>query len=411
MSAGAEVVPIKSPQERLRSRSYASAVLILGENRLDILNGRTLELNEMTGRIELGRQPVTDVTISRLRYDIERCFVGGEDREGRPTGLQLSPTDVYAAVEHVASEKTYHPVRAYLGGLVNKWDGIERIAHVAEDILDAAPSPLNEAIMRRFFVSCVLRAYKPGCKVDTVLVLVGKQGARKSTFFRELGKPWHVDTAIDIHNKDSYQQLRRAWIFEWGELESLRRARDIAAAKAFLSSQIDTYRQPYGRFVVDVPRSCVIVGTTNVEEFLVDEENRRFWPIRTGPRIDIDRLIACRDQYWAEALELSLRNEQHWLEDGESELLVAEQSHYLTKDPWESIIMDWIATKKLSVTLVSDPEITFTTTDVLTEAIKKPAHMLMRADEMRVAAILKAHEIPRRRPSNNEPRMWYIKTR
>mgnify|MGYP003655967219 CR=1 FL=1 len=76
---------------------------------------------------------------------------------------------------------------------------------------------------------------EPGCKADCVLILVGPQGARKSTTFRILGSPeYFCDTPMDIGSSNAYMQIHRAWIYEVAELDSIRRARN-SSTKAFLT--------------------------------------------------------------------------------------------------------------------------------------------------------------------------------
>jgi putative DNA primase/helicase len=377
-----------------RSGSYLSAVTIIEGNVRDVLP-LPLELNEMTGRVELGRVEIRDEHVSQLRAEIERKFIVGKDKQGNAIGLKLSMSDVHAAVAEVAYRKSYHPVRDYLAGLV--WDRIERLNQVAEDILGAARSILNQAIIRRFFIGAVARAMKPGCKVDTMPILVGRQGALKSTFFKRLSDPWFLDTEIDISKKDAFEQIRQAWIVEWAELESLFRARDANSVKAFLSSARDTYRPSYGRNAITVERSCVIVGTTNSDEFLTDETgNRRFWPLRVGD-IDVDLAEQQRDQLWAEAMHLFMAKEQwHLTATEEAELRAAHDDHRV-RDVWESVTLDWGTSQVIQ----------FTTGDVLEKAIKKPAGQWNRADEMRVARVLKANGWERKTdPSNKNSKKW-----
>jgi predicted P-loop ATPase len=391
--------PNQNQERKLRSNSYLTAVLIVEDNRRDILDGKNLELNEMTGRVELGGRPIRDEDVSTIRAEIERRFDGGLDKQGDAVGLRLSITDVHQACQEVAYRRGYHPVRRYLEKL--RWDGVERLDTVAEDYLGADGSALNRAIMRRFFVSAVARAMRPGCKVDTMLILVGKQGALKSTFFKELAsESWFVDSPIDLARKDAYEQLRSGWIIEWAELESLFRARDANTVKSFLSSCIDTYRPSYGRSVIAVPRSCVIVGTTNQEEFLTDETgNRRFHPIRVG-EISLDKLAEQRDQLWAEAAYHYRRGEPWWLSQEEGEALDAAHEEHRVRDAWEDKIIDWALSHITP----------FTTGEVLEKALEKPSGQWSRGDEMRISRTLRAAGWSRKTdPENVKTKKWFKK--
>jgi putative DNA primase/helicase len=239
----------------------------------------------------------------------------------------------------VAQQHRYHPVREFLSRL--EWDGVSRIASVLEEILGVEPTELSQAMMRAWFISAVARPMKPGCKVDHVLILVGPQSLGKSQFFVELAGPkWFSDSVIDIQNRDFYLLLRRVWILEWSELESMQRARHQDAAKAFITSAVDVYRAPYARATESVPRTSIIVGTTNDPSFLSDPTgNRRYWPIAVKRELNLTRLAEWRDQLWAEAVVAFKKGEKWWLTSTMEGRLSEQQEDFEQVDPWTEPIL------------------------------------------------------------------------
>ena len=90
-----------------------------------------------------------------------------------------SEKKIESAIRIVANENRYHPIRDYLNGL--KWDGTERIAHVLHHFLGAAEDEYTCEAMKIFLLGAIKRVFQPGCKFETMLCLVGGQGAGKST--------------------------------------------------------------------------------------------------------------------------------------------------------------------------------------------------------------------------------------
>lgn len=399
-----------------RSRSYFTAVDLIQKNERNILENRKLELNEMSGIIELGRKPIQDADAHRIRYLIERRFAGGVDKQGNQVGLQVSASDVFAAITQVGYANAYHPVQQYLRAL--KWDGRARIFSVLS-LLGAEDIKVNQMIVRRFFISAVARPLEPGCKVDTVLILVGPQGALKSSFFKALTDPWFVDTPINISNDEvrAYMTMRRAWILEWAELEALLRARDMTSVKAFLSSCCDSYVPKHARFSIDVMRGGIIVGSTNSDEFLSDDSgHRRFWPIMTGD-INIAKVAELRDQLWAEAVALYNANthcpacqadlftkrcveHRWWFTREEEGLLATRHQVHSTTDPWAVPIMSWVGERaQLSIH------------DVLQSALSIPIGQWTDRDMKRVARVLResGNWGPEPNKARGKPRLWRLR--
>lgn len=127
-------------------------------------------------------------------------------------------------------------------------------------------------------------------------------------------------------------------IVEFGELDQFRKA-ETTLIKKKLSCAVDSYRPSYGRAVVDIPRTCVFVGTTNKDNYLQDETGaRRFWPIRVKV-CDIDYIKENREQLFAEAVAL-YKQGVSWYEVPDQAR--DEQEARREEDPYEEYILDRI---------------------------------------------------------------------
>jgi putative DNA primase/helicase len=243
--------------------------------------------------------------------------------------VQVSGKNVLDALQIVSRQNRLHPVRDYLSSL--SWDGQPRVDAWLEKFCSVTPtSPAHQrlirAVSRKWLVSCVARAMTPGCKVDTILILEGKQGIGKSTALRALaGEDFFCDGLIEFGGKDACQAIQGVWIYELAELDAILRG-DSGSTKAFLSRPTDKFRPPYGRTPVTVPRSVVFCGTVNHSGYLKDHSgNRRFWIVTCGEGINAEGIRANRDQLWAEA-RVPFEQGEPWHLSAESSKLSSERA-------------------------------------------------------------------------------------
>jgi predicted P-loop ATPase len=283
----------------------------------------------------------TDVHTHRARAWISEHF-----------GFEPSRDVTDAAIETAAHKAAFHPVRDYLRGLT--WDGVQRLDQLFPRYFGSPDTPYSRAIGARSLIAAVARALVPGSKVDSMTILEGPQGKRKSTAIRTLaGAEWFADTALDFDSPQALAQaLMGKWLYEVGELHGFNRT-EITRLKVVISAQVDNIRRSYGRRNEDLPRQCVFWGTTNEQVYLSDTTgNRRFWPVRCG-EIDIVALATDRDQLWAEAAaRLGARaerpldpsaGERWWFEAEEAAAASEEQAERETVDTWEAQIAAFIA--------------------------------------------------------------------
>ena len=299
--------------------------------------------------------PWTDADTTRLDLWLRRTWA-----------LELSQDKIISTTYVVGRRECANPLVTYLQGL--QWDGQARLDMWLVDRLGCTDTPYVRSVGRKWMISAVARALDPGCKVDTLLVLEGSQGKGKSSALRALvpETDWFSDTPIPIGDKDSFVAMRGKWIIELAELASLKKA-DLDRTKAFFSSPVDSYRPPYGREMVSIPRTAIFAGTVNLGEYLNDSTGaRRFFPVEVGV-IDLQGLRTDRDQLWAEAVSIYLAWKGRgspaseclwWPAPEEITAYETEQSNREIEHPWTVTVGRWLQSERCAGLLRSKKYVT-----------------------------------------------------
>jgi hypothetical protein len=212
-------------------------------------------------------------------------------------------------------------------------------------------------------------------------ILQGGQGALKSTFWQTLaGEAWFTDNLSEASEKDEKLKLRRYWILEFSEFETVYKRKDVEQLKAFLSSRIDSLRRPYGRSLEDFPRTSIFVGSTNRQEFLNDPTGgRRYWVIPVvAETIPIQTLEEERDRIWAAAVAAYRSGEQWWLTREEDKLLEEANKGWQSSDTWEVVVLNYLQNKSIC-----------TVSELFTHAIQLELAKQGKAEQMRLSDILR----------------------
>ena len=270
--------------------------------------GEHLRLNEMTGKPEYCRKTTepwkewTDAEESRMRAYFEGTY------------SMYSQAKMSDALLIYFQNHKQNPLLEILESL--QWDGKPRVEHFLHDVMKAEDSEYTRECSRLIFAGGVHRAYRPGCKFDDMIVLIGDQGVGKSTIVRWLNMDDQFFREIKtISGKEGIEAIRGVWIGEVGELMAMTRVKEAEAVKAYITSQEDSYRPPYQKNVQTIPRRCVFIGTTNNPQFLTDKTgNRRFYPVKCYSQAykmyeNEQAIRAYIKQAWAEAVYL-FKNDQ-----------------------------------------------------------------------------------------------------
>lgn len=173
----------------------------------------------------------------------------------------------------------YHPIKDVIEA--EPWDGVPRIDKFLAEIMNCDDDVYSREVSRMIFYGGIMRLYHPGCKFDYMPILIGEQGTCKSTIVSWLAMDTNsYKEVLTIEGKEGAELLRNAWICEFSELLAMVRSREVESMKAYITREIDTFRPAYGKHVLDIPRHCIFIGTTNSYQFLIDKTgNRRYLPI------------------------------------------------------------------------------------------------------------------------------------
>jgi predicted P-loop ATPase len=319
-----EGLEINTKGENLSTASNINLILqndqfLKGAFKRNEFDGRPYIVKSMPWRRVDNPEPVRNVDYSGVRNYIECAY-----------GIS-SQTKIDDALTLESERLKFHPVRDYLNAC--KWDGASRIDSLMIDYFGADDNVYTREAIRKMLVGAVARIFEPGVKFDYVMVFVGEQGLRKSSFLAALGREWFSDTFLGVHGKESMEQLQGSWIVEIGELAGLSKA-DVEAIKHFISKQRDQFRPAYSRVQETFYRQCVFFGTTNRAEFLRDATgNRRFLPVDVTREVtgeELDNLPV--SQLWAEAVHLYRNGETLYLSAEAKKIAQIEQDSHREQD-------------------------------------------------------------------------------
>lgn len=249
-------------------------------------------------------------------------------------------------------EREYHPIKNIIEA--ETWDGMERISTFLTKWTKCEDTPYTREVSRLIFAGGINRLYRPGCKFDDMVVLIGtKQGEGKSTFVRWLAlRDEFFREVNEFEGQKGIEAVEGGWICEVGELLALTKVKEQEAVKSYLTRLVDTYRKPFERRVTEQKRQCIFIGTTNKEQFLTDKTgNRRFYPVKVNQsgydlfdheaEIKADIL-----QCWAEAkAKLGTKEMQPYADRNLTEEIRKHQDKAMEDDYREGLISDYLEDK------------------------------------------------------------------
>lgn len=304
--------------------------------------GKRLRWNELLLQPELNGHSI-------LGTALEKLYVALSEQ-----GWRIAQKPAEDAVLRVAQENRFHPVAEYLETLLKARDLDPIDLDEIGSYWGVQDDQLSCRMLRVMLLGAVARIFDPGTKFDTMVVFKGEQGKGKSTSLRKLfGPKWLVDTQQPKH-KDQLLVLHRCWCYEAAELDYMTSRKESGLIKGLLSSAVDTFLAPYGRFIEAHPRRSIMVGTCNRDDFLRDATGHRRFLVIEVDQIDCDRIEADRDRIWRSAALAYQAGERPFLAAHDQEASNQRNKSFELENPFEASVGHW-----LRFGLIPNDEFTF----------------------------------------------------
>lgn len=335
-------------------------------------------------------RPLRDTDYTALRLWLENTA------HFQPVSKDL----VRDTVMYLAEEQQIDSAIMWLNRLT--WDGRSRVDDFFARYFGAASNPYTRAVSRYFWTAAAARVLDPGCQCDMVPILVGRQGIGKSQGVKAcVPDPAHyVELKLDEPDDAIARKMRGALIGELAELRGMRQA-DIERVRAFVTRTHEKWTPKFKEFATVFPRRLVMVGTSNDDDILTDDENRRWLPMHVHGA-DVAKIAADREQLWAEGAAMYKKDGIMWKEAQISARDV--HAEFEVDDPWKQDITNWL-------TDMEWPE-QVRLYDALVHAVGLDSRKLNRGDERRAGKILRGagYEKRQMRVGGKLQRVWAKQT-
>jgi hypothetical protein len=311
------------------------------ENYIHLIQNKmnlTIRENLLTGRIEIGEEPLEDIHIINI------SLYAWENK------LNRDKDAIFDICVGIAKENQYNPVKDFIES--KSYDhSVDHIKLLFNTITvsseeDAEALALYEIYVKKFFVGMIRKIYGLPWRGHGCLVFVGGQAMGKSRWLERIGNEvypqGYLTSRINIDDKDSFIRLANKYLWVVEELDSITSNKEAGVVKDFLEKPDVTVRVPYARTSKDFKTITSFAAATNTASFLTDlSGNRRFWIIPTN-NLDLTTKINFQ-QLFAQAYDLAINQGAEWYLNT-SELLLANKinQRYINNSNLEALALELI---------------------------------------------------------------------
>ncbi len=285
------------------------------------------------------------------------------------------------AVRAVGARNRFDSAKHWLNEIVPAWDGVPRIDRFWVNYFGADDSEYVREVGAYTWTGLAGRVLVPGIQLDMAPILQGDQGLTKSTALKAMvPSPEHfAELNLGAKDDDLSRAIVAKLICELGELKGMRN-KEVEHTKSFITKPVEEWVPKYEEKRTRYPRRCMFFGTTNADEFLVDETGNRRWLPFTVRRADREAIARDMLQLWAEGRERFALNGIEW--QGAERLAKDHHVAFTETDVWSEAFVRWLSERE-------NKSAPFTAVDAIQGAVMIPVGQLNQGHKKRAAQVLK----------------------
>lgn len=306
-------------------------------------NSMQLRMNQLTHQLE--HRPVTDGSPAPdgwtpMNDTVENSLWCSMRRDGLEADLFHLRTLLLSDFA-----PRYHPLEEFLEK-AGPWDGVtDSIGNLAAMVHPVDDDTARfDLCFRRWFVGMIAAALDPKVVNHVILVLIGRQGCFKTSFFQNLLPPvlrryYTSKTNSQRLTKDDLFTMTENLLVNFEEIDSMQRS-ELNQLKAMTTTLYVNERPAYGRNKVHLPHVASFCATGNNLQFLTDDTGNRRWLPFEVTAID-NPWTACvpYEALYAQAKHLLDNGFRYWFQEHEIEELNSANRRFETPNPARELIL------------------------------------------------------------------------
>ena len=273
-----------------------------------------------------------------------------------------------------------------------KWDGVKRVETFLRDFFGGEDTPYTRAVSLYFWSALAGRSLVPGIKADMAPIAVGRQGSRKTSLVQAIAPETDMFVELDFSKSDDdlARDMRGKVIAECGEMKGIG-AKQNEHIKSFMSRGCEVWTPKYKEFTTRYYRRCMMIGTTNEDEPLPEDEtgHRRWLPFKVNQdaTCGVDKMLDLREQLWAEGVVLFDKHGVMW--DRAESLAKPQHADFRKTDSWEDILHEHLFGKEMGDVPLAQREGGLSLQEIIRGALHVSPKDINQAIEKRVGKCLR----------------------